>query len=403
MQKKTLRATLAFALILALLLAWAFAPRPVQVEVATATVGVFERTVDEDAKTRLRDRYVISAPLAGRLARINLKEGDRVDAGAVVATLSPALPGLLDDRTLREQRTRVETAEAQVQLAAARVAKALVARQQAEADAERSRQLAGRGFISPSKEETDRLSLEAAKREWVASSESRHVAEHELETARAALVAARGGPASSGAGFAVKAPVSGRVLKIAQASESPVALGAPLLEIGDISRLEIVAELLTTDALQTPPGSIVRIERWGGNGSLEGRVRQVDPAAFTKVSALGVEEQRVNVVIDLTSPPANWAALGDGYRVSVRIVTLARSDALRVPVSAVFPRPAEGQPDAMAVFRLEGDSARLVPVEVGARNGTEAWIKSGLSAGDRVIVYPPAAVRDGARVNVRRT
>ncbi|HJW12224.1 MAG TPA: efflux transporter periplasmic adaptor subunit, partial [Albitalea sp.] len=187
------------------------------------------------------------------------------------------------------------------------------------------------------------------------------------------------------------------VLRVVQGSETTVALGTPLLEIGDTSQLEIVAELLTTDALQTPPGARVRIERWGGPGVLEGRVRRIEPAAFTKVSALGVEEQRVNVLIDLTSPPATWQALGDAYRVGVRIITLAQPSVLRVPVSAVFPR-AEG---GMAVFVADGGRARLVPVELGGRNGSEAWVRSGVAAGSEVIVYPPAALRDGERVKAR--
>jgi HlyD family secretion protein len=205
-----------------------------------------------------------------------------------------------------------------------------------------------------------------------------------------------GAPGASRA-FAVRSPVAGRVLRVPQTSEATVALGAPLIEVGDTARMEIVAELLTTDALRTQPGSRVVIERWGGPGTLQGRVRRVEPAAFTKVSALGVEEQRVNVLIDLTSPHAQWQALGDGYRVSVRIVALSEPQVLRVPVSAVFPRPEGG----MAVFVLDGSHARLTAVELGARNGTEAWVKSGLSEGATVIVYPGANVSDGARVKAR--
>jgi HlyD family secretion protein len=192
--------------------------------------------------------------------------------------------------------------------------------------------------------------------------------------------------------------VAGRVLKVHQASETNVTPGAPLVEIGDIAQLEVVAELLTSDALATRPGAAVRIERWGGPTVLQGRVRQVEPAAFTKVSALGVEEQRVNVLIDITSPAAEWAALGDGYRVGVRIVTRSEARVLRVPVSAVFPRPGG---EGAAVFVIDGAHARLRPVTVGARNGSQAWVQDGLAAGAKVIVYPPAAVADGVRVHVR--
>jgi HlyD family secretion protein len=196
----------------------------------------------------------------------------------------------------------------------------------------------------------------------------------------------------------VRSPVAGRVLRVLQASEGVVALGTPLLELGDVAQLEVVAELLTTDALAALPGSPVRIEDWGGAGTLQGRVKAVEPAAFTKVSALGVEEQRVIVHVELTSPPAQWHALGDGFRVGVRIVTRRVDAALRVPVSAVFPRPEGGH----AVFGVRDGRARVRPVEIGARNAEHAWVTQGLASGDTVLVYPPSAVADGVRVRIRK-
>ncbi len=386
----------------AALLAWAFSPRPVEVELATADRARFEQTIDEDARTRLRDRYLVSAPLAGRLARIALREGDAVEAGAVVATLSPALAPLIDERTLVGLQARVEAAEAGVLRAAARVERARVAVEQARGEQVRSEQLAQKGFVSPTKLESDRLAVAAASRELEAAEQDRHVATHDVDQARAALGTARQGRA--GRPFEVRAPAAGRVLKVVQASEAPVALGAPLLELGDTRRLEVVAPLLTVDALRTKPGDRVWIERWGGPGTLEGRVRLVEPAAFTKVSALGVEEQRVNVLIDIASPHAAWAALGDGYRVSVRIVVLEVPDAVRVPVSAVFPLPrpvdAPGEPRWAAFVPRDG-RARRVELDVGARNGVHAWVRSGLAPGDAVIVYPPSGVDDGVRVRAR--
>jgi len=194
------------------------------------------------------------------------------------------------------------------------------------------------------------------------------------------------------------------VLRVSQTSETVVALGTPLLELGDTHGLEIVAELLTTDALQTRPGSRVLIERWGGDSVLQGQVRLIEPSAFTKVSALGVEEQRVKVLIDIASPPQEWRALGDGFRVGVRIVTAAADDAVKVPVSAVFPLPSHdgNVQGGMAVFVLDGGHARLTPVQVAARNGRDAWVKQGLAPGTTVIVYPQSAVNDGARVKARR-
>lgn len=390
------------ALALVALLAWAFAPRPVEVEVAKVVDGPFELTVDEDGKTRLTDRYVVSAPLAGRLARITLREGDAVDAGALVASLSPLLAPMLDERTLREQTARVEAAQALVQRALTRMERAKVGIAQVNLELRRSEQLAKDGFIASSKLDADRLAARAAQKELDSAADDHHVAGHDLEQARAALGLLRQTGGAAAREFAVRAPVAGRVLRVLQPSEGTVALGTPLLELGDLGRLEVVAQLLTSDALQARPGTPARIERWGGPGDLTGQVRRVEPAAFTKVSALGVEEQRVNVLIDITSPREQWQALGDGFRVGVRIVVLATDHAVKVPTSAVFPRPGSERGE-MATFVVNGNRVTQVPVALRARNGKEAWVSSGLSPDARVVIYPPAAVRDGARVKERST
>jgi HlyD family secretion protein len=388
----------AVTLAAAALLAWAFAPQPLTVELAAAVSGPFETTIDEDGRTRLADRYVVSAPLAGRLARITLREGDDVKAGDPVASLQPVLAPLLDERSRREQAARVEGAQATLALAGKRIEAARVGLERARDDLRRSEQLAQQGFVAPTKLTGDRLALQAAQKELEAAVEGEHVARHELEQARVALGLVRvpggGGP------FVLRAPVSGRVLKVHLTSEATVALGTPLVEIGDLARLEVVAELLTADALQVRPGSAVRIERWGGPVVLQGRVRRVEPAAFTKVSALGVEEQRVNVIVDITSPREQWAALGDGFRVGVRVLTRSEPKVLKVPVGAVFPQaaPASGA----AVFVADGGRARLRPVEVAARNGSEAWVSHGLAEGATVLVYPPSGVADGTRIQVSR-
>ena len=394
--RKTLWISISAGVAVSAALLWAFAPRPLAVEVARASMGPYEQAVLEDGRTRLRDRYALSAPLTGRMARIALREGDAVEAGAVVATITPAFSPMLDERTRREQSARAEAAEAAVRRADAGVQRARVAVEQARIELQRSEQLAQQQFISPAKVDTDRLALEAARMELESAVQSRQVAGHERDTARAALIAIRS-PGSAEGSFALRSPVSGRVLRVAQTSEATVMLGAPLLDIGDTTRLEVVAELLTTDALQALPGAPVRIERWGGDGVLEGRVRRVEPAAFTKVSALGIEEQRVNVLIDFVGPPDLWRTLGDGYRVGVRIVTLSRASVLRVPVSAVFPQPGGG----MAVFAVKEGRAQLAPVDFGGRNGSEAWVRGGIGAGAEVIVYPASTLRDGMRVKVR--
>lgn len=489
MQKKTAIYGGATVLVLAALLAWAFAPRPIGVEVATVAQGRFEAGIDEDAKTRLRDRYSVSAPLAGRLERIALREGDAVQAGEVLARLTPALPALLDERSLREQQARVDAAQARVQAAGARLERSQAALAQAQSDLRRSEPLAQQGFVAPTRLDAERLAVRAAQADAAAAQQDQQAARFDAAQARAALElvrrpasavapapsATRSGAASASASgaprtastalsasaasasatapgaFEVRAPISGRVLRVAQASEGLVALGAPLLELGDTTRLEVVAPLLTTDALQARPGAPVRIERWGGPGVLHGRVRSVEPGAFTKVSALGVEEQRVNVLIDLSSPSAQWAALGDGYRVVVRVLTREADNATLVPLSALFPLPA-GQAGAqasaqtsaqtaapsatspaasaadspaapaagdaqagaeagagvgaetaerMAVFVVREGRARRVPVALEARGSTHAWVKEGLQAGDPVVVYPPSTLTDGARVALR--
>ena len=386
------------------LLVWAFAPRPVPVELAAASVGRFEITIDEDGKTRVHDRYVVSAPLAGQLSRIALREGDAVEHDAVLATLAPTLAPMLDARNAAQLKARVETADAMVARAQTRIERATVALALARTVLEREERLAAGRFISANQLDTDRLAVRAAQKELDSARQDHHVAGHELDQARAALAAAR---SDDDATFAVRAPIAGRVLRVLQPSAGTVALGTPLLEIGNTAQMEIVAELLTGAALQAAPGTPVRIERWGGATALAGKVRRVEPAAFTKTSALGVEEQRVNVLIDIVSPAEQWRALGDGYRVGVRIVALAREGVLRVPVSAVFPAAVQRTQSngddarAMAVFVVEADRARLRPVTVGGRNGEDAWIVSGLRAGDRVIVYPGDAVEDGARVQAR--
>ncbi|HLT02209.1 MAG TPA: efflux RND transporter periplasmic adaptor subunit [Geminicoccaceae bacterium] len=398
--KKSRRTLYAATAILAVagLLAWAFTPRPVEVEVARASRGLFERTIDEDGKTRLRERYTISAPLGGRLSRITLREGDEVSAGEVLATMAPGFAPMLDARTERELEARIEAAEAMVRRADARVERAAVAVAQARIEFGHSEELARQGFVAQTKLQNDRLNLRAAQKEHETAVLERRIAGHELQQARAALAA--GGENSVSSVFEIRSPIDARVLEVIQESAAVVTTGAPLLVLGDVRRLEVVAELLTADALQTPPGTPVRIDRWGGPMLLEGRVRLVEPGAFTKISALGVEEQRVRVLIDLTSPQEAWQALGDGYRVGVRLVVRREEDVLLVPVSAVFPREADGRRE-MAVFVVESGRARMVPVEVGDRNGVHAWITKGLEEGARVVVYPPRTLEDGARVSIR--
>jgi HlyD family secretion protein len=391
----------AIVLAIAALLVWAFLPKPVPVEVAKAANGQFEIEIEEDAKTRLRDRYVISAPLTGRLNRISFREGDEVKANAVVANMTPSMPAMLDARTSRELSIRVETADAMISRASARIERARVALNQAKNQLRRSEEMFRTKYVSAAQVENERLAVSAAQRELESANEDRHVATHEAEQARAALQASQQPDSRRESGFQVRAPIGGQVLRVMQPSETVVAIGTPLLDIGDTAELEVVAELLTTDAIKAIPGATVKIERWGGPTALQGKVREVEPAAFTKISALGVEEQRVNVLIDITSPREQWKTLGDGYRAGVRIVIVSKENVLRAPVSAVFPSTNSDNSKTMAVYVLRNGRAVQVPVEVGGRNGSDAWIRAGLKAGDQVIIYPGNSVRDGVRVIAR--
>lgn len=393
--RKTHLLAAAAALALAALLAWAFAPRPVPVEAAVVTLGRFEQGIEEDGQTRLKDRYTVSAPVAARLSRITLREGDRVAAGDPVAVLLPVMSSMIDERSRREADARLRMATALLTRSAARLERARIAVEEARLELQRTEKLAREGFLSGQRLDSARLALDAARREQDAASAERDAAMHERAQAAAALQPAGGIPA--GKPYVVSAPVAGFVLKVAQPSEATLPAGAPLLDIGDLSRMEVVADLLTTDAVQAQAGRRAVIERWGGP-AVEGRVRRVEPAAFTKVSALGIEEQRVKVIVDIATPPERWRAMGDGFRVTLRVITQEVDAAQLVPAGALFPIADGGT----GVYRIDGGRARLQPVEIGGRNGSEGWVKSGLKQGDTVIVYPPPAVADGKRVQVRK-
>ncbi|WIT10092.1 HlyD family efflux transporter periplasmic adaptor subunit [Paucibacter sediminis] len=387
---------------LLLVLAWAFAPRPQAVEIASAQAGRFELGIEEDAKTRVQERYLVSAPLAGRWLRPQLKEGDAVQAGAVLGVLQPTLAALTDARSRAELAARAEAASDAVHAATARLAAVGIAQAQAQQELSRSEALARQGYLSAARRDSDALALQAAQQNLKAAQSELKIAQHEAAQARAALgvYGGAGGAGAAGNGFVLRAPVAGQVLRVQQPSEGVVALGAPLLELGDTAQLEVVAELLSTDALAVRPGQPVQIERWGGPAVLKGQVLRVEPGAFTKVSALGVEEQRVRVLVKLLSPPAERQQLGDGYRVGVRILTRSAEGALLVPVSAVFPLP-RAAAGRHAVFRVEGGRARLTEVKLEARNGAVAWVTGGLDAGSQVVSYPPQDLQDGARVKPR--
>ena len=379
-------------------LVWIFAPQPVEVDTATIARGAFRKTVDEDGKTRVRDRYVVSAPLAGRLLRVELKAGATVTRGTLLATLIPGAPALLDARTEGELRERVGAAEADEQRSKANIERARVALALARSELERATNLATQGFTSKQSLERGQREVELKTRELEAAQFEAEAAGHLLATARAALMHMRQDPRGKGTGqrWPIQSPVAGRVLRVLQESEAVVPVGAPILEIGDARNLEVVVDVLTTDAAGIAAGAPVEIDRGGGTAPLAGRVRLVEPSAFTKVSALGVEEQRVNVVIDFDAPPAAWQNLGDAFRVDTRILVEARGDAVIVPASALF-RSADG----WGVFAVTDGRAQLRRLAIGPRSGLVAVVERGLEPGSIVIVYPGDAVRDGVRVRLR--
>lgn len=378
--------------------ALAIRPSPLPVDMARVERGALRVTVDEEGRTRVRHRYVVAAPVDGRLLRIALLAGDEVGAGEVVAHIRPAP---LDARTRATAEARLEAAGARVAEAEALVAKARAAHAQADRDLVRARRLAEAGTLAPGELEQRELEAASRRREVDAMRAARESALYEHEAARAALLApdldgvpvpAPEAACGDAPCLPLRAPVSGRVLRVFEESERTVAPGTPLLEIGDPRDLEIVADVLSTEAVRIRSGAEVIVEEWGGDEPLAARVRLVEPSGFTKISALGVEEQRVNVIADL-APDSVPATLGDGYRVEVRIVTLEAPDAVRVPASALF-RRGEG----FAVFVVEAGRARRRVVSIGARAAFEAQVLTGLEPGETVILHPSDQVDDGVRV-----
>jgi HlyD family secretion protein len=373
---------------------WSLLPRPVPVEVAVVMTGRFVATVDEDGRTRVRERYVVSAPLTGRLSRIQLKAGDRVGEGDVVATIIPSPAPFLDPRSRREAQERLGAAEAVLERSKALVERAKAQAVQADQELTRTQTLVERGASTAQALERAELAKRVADRDLRAAEFQLHAAEHELDQARALLArytdAEKETPPET---WNVIAPVGGLVLKVTQESETIVQPGSSILEVGDPRDLEIVVDVLSTDAVEIRPGAQVTIEHWGGPDALAGRVRRIEPAAFTKISTLGVEEQRVNVLIDIVSEPDHWAGLGDAYQVDARIVVFTQDDATLIPAGAVFRRG-----ESWNVFVVEHGRAQLRTVALVRRSGRIAAVSSGLSANDQIIVYPSDRVAAGVRV-----
>jgi HlyD family secretion protein len=397
--KRRLLPYAAALLALAAVLVFAFWPRPVPVELVRVGRGPLRVTVDEDGRTRIRERYVVSAPLAGQLRRIELHAGDAVAAGrTVVAAVDPVEPGLIDARTRAQLEARLRAAAAQLDLAGPRVERARAAHELAQLDLTRTVTLADQRAVARQELDRAREVARAAAEDLKAAEYARQIAGFELEQARAALArSAPGGPPADCAGeWWIVSPIDGYVLRVWNEDAGFVPPGTRLIELGDPTDLEVEIDVLSSDAVRIRPGARVLFEHWGGDAPLEGRVRVVEPAGFLKISALGVEEQRVTVIADFTTPPAQRRALGDAYRVEARIVVWEADDVLKVPVGALF-----RSRGAWAVFALRGGRARLTPVEIGPGNGRETEIRRGLAEGDDVIVHASDKVDDGVAVTRR--
>jgi len=381
----------------ALLLYLGFRPQPLPVEAASVTRGPLSVTVTEEGKTRIRERYIVTSPVAGFADRIELEEGDVVTAGGPLVAIEPVAPTVLDRRSRAEARARVSAAEAALEAAETRVRASEAEADLAESERERIERLYETNAVS--RAEYDRI-VSAARRTAAslrAASAEAEVARYELQAARDVLRYSASEPGGEPMDeVVVRSPIDGTVLGVVHESEGVVAAGEHLLTLGDAANLEVEVELLSADAVRLSPGTPVRLLRWGGDGALEGAVRVVEPSAFTKISALGVEEQRVIVLVDLLSPSERWSRLGDGYRVEAEFVLWSGEDVLQVPSSAAFRRG-----DQWAVFVVEDERAVFRPITTGRRGEFRVQVLDGLVEGETIVLYPDDEVEEGRRLKTR--
>ncbi|MDO4683004.1 MAG: HlyD family efflux transporter periplasmic adaptor subunit [Lautropia sp.] len=405
---KTLLAILAGTAII-ILLGWQAFREPAQIaRVATVGHGPLTQTIDEEGKTRLKQRYRISAPVAGNLRRISLQPGDAVSAGQILALIDPGTSGLLDARTRAQAEADLKAGQSQRRAARERIAAARAAHQLAQTSLKRTRILREANTVS--QEALDQASTRAATTtaELAAAQAEEQAAIQRVISAQA-ILAQEGRTVEHQAPLALHAPVDGVVLKRPIDSAGPIQAGQLLMEMGDTSQLEIEADVLSTEAVRLSPGMAVRVLRWGGQGGdgsdrvLDARIRRIEPGGFTKTSALGVEEQRTRVIIDIDSPRSEWAALGDAYRVELSFILRHEDAVLQVPASALFriqDKDSEGKPrQGWALYRVEEGRARQTLVKTGLRSSQAVQILEGVSAGDTVIVQPDDRIRDGVPID----
>lgn len=389
----------AIAAILVVVLYLLMRAPPVSVDIGPVDQGEVEIAIEGEGKTRVREIYTVSAPITGRMDRITFESGDPVTAEeTVLARIEPADPTFLDVRSAAQAKADLDAAKAAVDLARAKLTRAEAERTFARSELKRAEELYQRANISARGLEMAQLEERMRSAEVETARSDLSVALASLEAAKARLIqpSDQRGQRPDSCCVAVRSPISGQVLRVPDKSERVVTSGEALIEVGDPTDLEAVIDVLSTDAVKVKPGDAAFIEHWGGSQSLPTVVSRVEPAGFMKISALGIEEQRVNVILNFTAPPEQWARLGDQYRVEARIIVEKVSGVTRVPVSALFRR---GQD--WALFVVDGGRARERVVEVGLRSDTYAEIKSGVSAGQTVIVHPGNKIKDGVRVRAR--
>lgn len=379
------------------LLVYGFQPTPQWVNVASVERAPLRVAIEEEGKTRVMDRYVISAPVSGYGRRIELEVGDVISQGQVLTRLEALPSAVLDPRSRATAKARVEAASAAFDAARERAAAAQADAELAQLKYQRIVDLCKVQCASEEEEDLALTRVRSTQALEQSAQFSVDIAQHELDAAKTVLAYAG---TKGGEQLAINSPIDGSVLKVLRESEGVVAAGEPLIEIGNPRQLEVEVDVLSADAVRIKPGSRVLFERWGGEQPLEGRVRTIEPVGFTKVSALGVEEQRVLVISDLVSDPGLWQRLGDGYRVEASFILWEEEDVLTIPASTLFRYREQGE-ETWAVFIVEGDQAQRGIVEIGQRNGLTAQVVSGLDEGQQLITHPAETIDEGVKVQLR--
>jgi len=386
----------AFAALALGAIVYAFLPTPIPVEVVRVARGPLQVTVDHEGRTRVKERYVISAPLSGRLLRVKLHPGDPIRAKeTLLASIEPSDPALLDPRARAEAEARVKAAKAAKLRAIPILDRARAASEQAKTEFDRAQKLYATGAMSHQELDNAELKSRTADEELKAADFGVQIAAFELEQAQAVLSAGKNHTA--GEPFEIRSPINGELLRVFQESEGFVQSGTRLMEVGDPRDLEMEIDVLSADAVKVKPGDKVLVEHWGGDAPLLGRVRLIEPAAFLKISALGVEEQRVNVIADFVDSPEKYRALGDAYRIEARIVISEADNVLKVPAAALFRRG-----DEWAVFVADHRRAVLRALNIGRRNDLEAEVLSGVSENETVLVHPSDRIQNATRIRERK-